>query len=262
MPVPASSPSADATLLEKNRRFYDALWSAARLVEPQRFNTWPLVRSLLEGAPERLEVAPGLRPRLPIEGTQFVDISVPALTRLRQRGARAAIGEVGALPFVDDRFDLVCALDIIEHVDDDEGALSELARVAKPGAVVLLSTPLFASRWTVFDELVGHKRRYEPTRLHELLTTHGLRVERSAAFGMQPESSRLVDFGMWWLSNHRERAMSWYNRVFMPLGLRFQKTLKITEGMIGTDRVDEVLMVCRRLPDECGRTVRRGRSEG
>jgi len=35
------------TYSTRNRRFYDLLWSGARLVEPQRFNTWPLVRSLL-----------------------------------------------------------------------------------------------------------------------------------------------------------------------------------------------------------------------
>ena len=36
-------------LLDANRRFYDMLWAGARLVEPQRFNTWPLVNSLLPG---------------------------------------------------------------------------------------------------------------------------------------------------------------------------------------------------------------------
>jgi len=45
-------------LLDENRRFYDLLWSGARLVEPQRFNTWPLVRSLLPESGRRLEVAP------------------------------------------------------------------------------------------------------------------------------------------------------------------------------------------------------------
>jgi hypothetical protein len=108
-------------LLDENRRFYDLLWSGARLVEPERFNTWPLVRSLLPQCARRLEVAPGLRPRLPLEGTQFVDISAPALAKLRSRGADVVLGEVTSLPFAGDAFDLVCALDIVEHVDDDDG---------------------------------------------------------------------------------------------------------------------------------------------
>jgi SAM-dependent methyltransferase len=231
-------------LLEENRRFYDLLWSGARLVEPQRFNTWPLVRSLLPQCGRRLEVAPGLRPRLPIEDTQFVDISAPALAKLRGRGAQVVLGEVTSLPFADDAFDLVCALDIIEHVEDDDGALSELSRVAQPGGTLLISMPLHPSRWTSFDDFVGHKRRYEPQRLLAKLTQHHLTVLSSAAFGMQPRSSLLVNFGMWWLIHHRERAMWWYNRALMPLGLRFQKELQFAPGMIATDEVDEILLVC------------------
>ena len=60
--------------------FYDPLWTSARLVAPERFNTWPMVRSLIAPGRPRLEVAPGLRPRLPIEGTCFVDISAPAVS--------------------------------------------------------------------------------------------------------------------------------------------------------------------------------------
>jgi SAM-dependent methyltransferase len=231
-------------LRDANRRFYDLLWSGARLVEPQRFNTWPLVRSLLPGSTRRLEVAPGLRPRLPLEDTQFVDISAPALAKLRGRNAHVVLGEVTSLPFADDAFDLVCALDIIEHVDDDDGALSELSRVAKPGGTLLISTPLHPSGWTSFDDFVGHKRRYEPQRLLAKLAQHHLAVASSAAFGMQPRSSILVNIGMWWLLHHRERAMWWYNRALMPLGLRFQKKLHLTQGMIATDGVDEILLVC------------------
>ena len=233
-------------LLDQNRRFYYSLWSAASLVEPQRFNTWPLVQSLLPESGRRLEVAPGLRPRLPIEGTQFVDISAPALARLRERGAQVALSQVTALPFADAAFDLVCALDIVEHVEDDDGALSELSRVARDGAALVISMPLHPSRWTSFDDFVGHKRRYEPAHLIAKMEQHHLVVERSAVFGMQP-SSRLVEIGMWWLLHHRKQAMWWYNRAFMPLGLRLQKELLLVPGMIATAEVDEILLVCRRV---------------
>jgi len=236
----------DAELLQVNRRFYEAMWGDARLVQPQRFNTWPLVSSLLSRAPRRLEVAPGLRPRLPLDGTQFIDISALALARLRQSGASTALALVGAIPFGSAAFDLVCALDILEHVDDDDGALAELSRVAAPGATFLLSAPLHPSHWTAFDEMVGHRRRYEPLRLVEKLSDHGITVERSAVYGMRPRSSRMVELGMWWLEHHRERAMWWYNRVLMPLGVRFQKVLTFRPGMIDSEEVDEVLLVCRK----------------
>jgi len=244
--APSAAAPADEDLLDKNRRFYDLLWSGATLVEPQRFNTWPLVQSLLPSCPRRLEVAPGLRPRLPLAGTQFVDISAPALAKLQGRGAQVVQSQVSSLPFPAGSFDLVCALDIVEHVDDDEGVLAELARVARAGATVLISTPLHQSMWTPFDDFVGHKRRYEPGELLAKLARHHLRVERSAVFGMQPRSSRLVDAGMWWLVHHRERAMWWYNRVFMRVALWSQEELSFSPGLLPTAGVDEVFLVCRR----------------
>lgn len=246
--VQSSSSQAlnERELLDRNRSYYDLLWSDARLVEPQRFNTWPLVQSLLPAAVRRLEVAPGLRPRLPIEGTQFLDISEPALAKLRGRGAQVTLGKVTCLPFADRSFDLVCALDIIEHVEDDDGALSEVARTLKPGGAMLVSMPLHAALWTSFDDFVGHKRRYDPAELLSKLERNHLTVEHSAVFGMQPRSSRLVDLGMWWLLHERERAMWWYNRVFMQLGLLFQKRLRLESGMIATDGVDEILLLCRK----------------
>jgi SAM-dependent methyltransferase len=238
--------SSASELLEANRRYYDSLWSGAQLVEPRLFNTWPLVQSLARECAARLEVAPGLRPRLPIEDTQFVDISGPALDKLHAHGASVVMGLVTSLPFADAAFDLVCALDIVEHVDDEGAALEELSRVAKSGATVLLSLPLHPERWTAFDDFVGHRRRYEPERLAATLGAHRLEIERSAVYGMQPRSSKLLDLGMWWLTHRRERALWWYNRVFMPLGLRFQKTLNFGAGLIDTGGVDEILMVCRK----------------
>ena len=243
----AAPPSrAIPALTETNRRFYDGLWSDAALVEPSRFNTWPLVTALCERATRRLEVAPGLRPRLPLQGTAFLDLSAPALRTLHSRGGRAAHGSINALPFADRTFDLVCAFDIVEHVEDDDGALAELARVAAPEATLLLSVPLHPQAWNAFDEYVGHCRRYEPEALTEKLARHGFAIERSAVYGMQAKSSRLLDLGMWFLRRHRATAMRWYNRVFMPIGLRMQKPLRWVDGMIDTRSVDEALLVCRR----------------
>ena len=236
----------DAQLVDANRAFYDALWSASSLVDASRFNTWPVVQSLVEHAADRLEVAPGLRPRLPIEGTHFVDLSAPAVRTLRANGAQATEAQITALPFDDASFDLVCALDIVEHVDDDRGALGELVRVARPNATLLLSVPLHPSRWTSFDDFVGHRRRYEPAQLLDLLETYGLSVERSAVYGMQPESSRLLDFGVWGMTHHPKFANWLYNRVLLPIGMRTQKPLEFVDGLLDTARVDEVLLVCRR----------------
>lgn len=233
-------------LRQVNQTFFDDLWRDAWLIGPERFNTWPLVARLAATAPRRLEVAPGLRPRLPIARTRFVDISPPAIHALRGVGGLATRGSITALPFAAASFDLVAALDIVEHVDDDDRAFAELVRVAAPGAVLLLSIPLHPSRWTTLDDIVGHRRRYEPARLLALLAKHGLAVEQTAEYSMQPKSSWLVDYGMKYLVEQRGKAIWWYNRVIMPLALRFEKKLGLTPGLVDLERADEIILVCRR----------------
>ncbi len=236
--------SPDAAAI--NRRFYDALWADTYLIRPERFNTWPLVRELNAAGSSRLEIGPGLRPRLPIPGTCFVEISRAALSRLARHGGIAAQASAQALPFPGAAFDLVMAMDIIEHVDDDEPVFRELARVLRPGGTLVLSSPLHPDSWTSFDDVVGHFRRYQPQELLAQLTRHGLTLERSAVYGMQPRSRMLSRIGAWWLTRRREQAMRWYNRVFMPLGLLCAKRLRLVPGMIDVTRVDEVLLVCRK----------------
>jgi SAM-dependent methyltransferase len=228
-----------------NRDFYDKLWRRARLQRPERFNTWPLVRDLLPRLPARLELGPGLRPRLPIAGTRFVDISAPAVTRLRAHGGLATVGCLDALPFPDASTDLVCAMDVIEHVEDDRRVLREIRRVLAPGGVLLCSVPLHPDRWTAFDDLVGHARRYEPAALTALLAAHGFRVEKSATFGMQPSNPRWVRYGQWWLEHHHAWAIFWYNWVGMPFAMLVQPRLHLSDGLIDTIAVDEVVIVCR-----------------
>jgi SAM-dependent methyltransferase len=237
----------DEELLAGNLDFYDPLWKRSRLASPEGFNTWPLVQSLLAPSQRRLEVAPGLRPRLPLDGTRFVDASRPAVAKLRKKGAHAEVALVSRLPFADRTFDLVAAFDIVEHVDDDDAALSELARVAAPGSTLLLSVPLHPSRWTKFDDLAGHRRRYEPELLWSKLTRHGLNVERTAVYGMQPRSPWLLAFGIWWLTNLREFAFWWYDRVILRFGAVFQRRLELTPGVLDVSDVDEVLLVCRKV---------------
>jgi SAM-dependent methyltransferase len=240
-----------STLQEDNRIFYEPLWQRSRLTRPERFNTWPLVSRLLqesgrERPKSRLEVAPGLSPRLPIDGTHFVDMSPAAVAKLRQHGADASVGLVSRLPFADASMDLVAAFDIVEHVENDDEALAELSRVARSDATLLLSVPLHASRWTAFDALVGHGRRYRPGDLLGKLAHHKWRVVESAPFGLQPSSRLVLDFVVWSFRHRPEHARWWYSRVVLPLGAFFQKKLSLSQGMIDADEVDEVLLVCRR----------------
>jgi SAM-dependent methyltransferase len=244
----------ESELAATNRRFYDALWGRSRLAGPARFNTWPLVASLVGSAPARLEVGPGLRPRLPLEGTRFVDMSEPAVAKLREAGADAVLGVASNLPFADATFDLVAALDIVEHVDDDDAVFAELSRVATESSTLILSAPLDPAKWTAFDALVGHRRRYAPAELRDKLSSHGWSVVSTAVYGMQPKSSRLLDYGVWQLQHRPERAIWVYDRIILPLAAFFQKKLELVPGMAAAEapEVDEILLVCRRPEPERG----------
>ena len=245
MPTRAA-PQETRSNLASNRRFYDALWSTSYIVSPQRFNTWPLLSAFAASATARLEIGPGLHPRLPIAGTHFVDISGPALSRLKTREGLTTQGTITALPFPDCSFDLVCAFDIVEHVEDDQQAFRELGRVARDGATIIFSVPLDPARWTAFDTLVGQVRRYDPDDLLDVLGEHSFVLEQSAVFGMQPRSGWLLDLAVWGLTQRRVQAMRWYNMLFLPLGLLMQKHLACAPGLIDVAKVDELLLVCRR----------------
>lgn len=245
MPTSLAQPDP-RSLVAKNSRFYDDFWTRTYLTRPESFNTWPLISALLPVAPNRLEIGPGLRPRLPIAGTHFLDLSPPAIVQLKAHRGLARTGEITALPYAASRFGLVAAFDVIEHVADDELAFTELTRVLQPGGRLLFSVPLHPARWTVFDEHVGHARRYEPAALAARLARHGLEVEHTAVFGMQSNNPRLLRHAIEGLTRHPAVAVFCYNWLFFPLGRLFQPRLKWTDGLMDLSAVDEVLLVCRR----------------
>jgi SAM-dependent methyltransferase len=232
-------------LAAKNSDFYNAFWSKTYLTSPRRFNTWPLMAKLAGDAEHRLEIGPGLRPRSPISGTRFLDISPFVVARLNARGGLGHCGDITELPFTEHSMDLVAAFDVIEHVEDDRRVFAEIRRVLKPGGQLVFSVPLHADRWTTFDDYVGHARRYTPEALRLLLSSHGLVVEKSAVFGMQSNNPRLLEWAVNGLKRHHSIAVRCYNWLFFPLGLLFQKPLVFREGLMDLSEVDEVLLICR-----------------
>jgi SAM-dependent methyltransferase len=69
---------------------------------------------------------------------------------------------------------LVCAFEVLEHIDDDRAALAEWVRLIAPGGTLLLSVPAFQRRFGASDVRSGHFRRYDPALLRERLTEAGL----------------------------------------------------------------------------------------
>ena len=108
------------------------------------------------------------------------DFSPEALQFCTARGVHASLSraDVRRLPFADSVFDVVTAMDIIEHIDDDKAAASEIFRVLKPGGRLLVSVPAFQSLWSEHDEALHHYRRYTSPRLKDLFQRVGLSVDK------------------------------------------------------------------------------------
>jgi SAM-dependent methyltransferase len=73
----------------------------------------------------------------------------------------------------DSRFDLVCAFEVLEHVEDDLGALRAWRGHVHPGGFILLSMPAHQRRFGAHDRAVGHYRRYDPAPTRDLLRRAG-----------------------------------------------------------------------------------------
>jgi glycosyltransferase involved in cell wall biosynthesis/SAM-dependent methyltransferase len=73
----------------------------------------------------------------------------------------------------DERFDLVCAFEVLEHIEDDATTLKEWATRLRPGGFLLLSVPAHQRRYARADEMAGHFRRYDPAAMTALLTRCG-----------------------------------------------------------------------------------------
>jgi SAM-dependent methyltransferase len=75
------------------------------------------------------------------------------------------------------KFDLVLMLDVLEHVENDRAALLDgVSSFLEPRGWLLVSVPAGESLFSRHDELLGHKRRYVPARLHALVKEAGLTI--------------------------------------------------------------------------------------
>jgi SAM-dependent methyltransferase len=110
-----------------------------------------------------------------------VDISEEALDFCRKRGLRnVRTADVMHLPFADSSFDVVTALDVLEHLDDDSGALREWRRVLNPGGRIFIFAPAHRWLWSLQDDVSHHKRRYTARTLRAAVERGGLILERQS----------------------------------------------------------------------------------
>ncbi|TDC94614.1 class I SAM-dependent methyltransferase [Actinomadura sp. 7K507] len=113
-----------------------------------------------------------------------IDLSPDAVALARAHGVEAYEGDARYLPLPPCAYDLALALDVLEHIEEDERAAAEIARVLKPGGMALLSVPCDMALWSAHDVALGRVRRYTRRTLAELVEGAGLVLERTWSRGV------------------------------------------------------------------------------
>jgi glycosyltransferase involved in cell wall biosynthesis/SAM-dependent methyltransferase len=113
-----------------------------------------------------------LATRAPYVGVEPDDTSRSTAASRLPAGARllASVDELDD----SETFDLVCAFEVLEHIEDDRRILKQWVERVRPGGHVLVSVPADPQRYAAADELAGHFRRYSDADLSDLFESAGL----------------------------------------------------------------------------------------
>ncbi|MEM7428624.1 MAG: class I SAM-dependent methyltransferase [Pseudomonadota bacterium] len=129
------------------------------------------------------------------------------------RGKSGCRIEKGALPaeipFRPGSFDVAVALDVIEHIEDDEAGLAALRRQLKPGGKLLMTVPALPWLWSAHDEQHHHYRRYTRAELNQKLQKAGFKPLK----------------------------LSYFNTLLFPAVLAFRALKKIAGGTSSDDHM-------------------------
>lgn len=100
--------------------------------------------------------------------------------RLGRQVMSAPLPELDGVP--DRHYDLIGAFDVIEHIDDDRGALTSIAAKLKPGGKFLMTVPAHQWMWSAHDVVNHHKRRYSKRALKALIERSPLKLSKIGYF--------------------------------------------------------------------------------
>ena len=115
---------------------------------------------------------------------EAIEIDPEARTIASERlGRQVGDAPLPVLPGVDrGAFDLIAVLDVVEHIEDDVGALTAMAACLKPGGKVLITVPAHPWMWSAHDVVNHHHRRYTKASLRQAIAAAGLKPEKLGYF--------------------------------------------------------------------------------
>ena len=130
-------------------------------------------------------IVEALRARHPRAVMVGCDLRQAPLAMARRRVRNVSFLQASARhPPFEGRFDLILALDVIEHLDDDAGALTGIAGALRPGGVLVVTVPQYPRLWSEVDDFSHHRRRYTCRELEDKVSAAGLQVLRRTSFFM------------------------------------------------------------------------------
>lgn len=112
------------------------------------------------------------------------DVSVEAIEFGLSNGIRKlAIAKSGEIEPTEGGFDLILALDVVEHIQDDLGAIRAIETALRPGGIAIITVPAYQWMWGVQDEVAHHFRRYTLKSLVSILSADkNLKILRKIYF--------------------------------------------------------------------------------
>ncbi|MBW6442123.1 class I SAM-dependent methyltransferase [Patescibacteria group bacterium] len=177
-----------------NKNLYDKIWKKTKVRKSSDYPEWVLLEEWVNGKDNMLEIGPGTRPRLPIEKGTFIDVSETAMGKLNKiREGCAIVSDLEPLPFVEGSYELICAFDVIEHVENDQTLIEEISRVLSKEGLFVFSVPMHQKYFDRFDKHCGHFRRYEPSEIEEKLKKANLKIVGVSRHGLRPKN-RLLNY--------------------------------------------------------------------
>lgn len=162
-----------------NKSWYDNFWKNYKIPEADFWPHFKIIKPLLKE--ESLEIGSGTKPKLPVKDNYFIEISHEAAKRLKKLGGKIfELDVVNKFPFPREKFHLICAFEVLEHVPDDIFVLHEINRTLKKNGICLISFPLNMQFWNNYDVVVGHVRRYDPKEIEKTFRACGLKIVKYA----------------------------------------------------------------------------------
>jgi SAM-dependent methyltransferase len=177
-----------------------------------------------------------------------LDVEQQCVEELRARHGGCADLEAAVLDAQDRSFrdlirfsaDSCVCINVLEHIEDDLSALTNMAAVLPPGGRVILIVPAFQTLFGPIDELLGHYRRYDKRSLKGLCARSGFRVTKLRYLNS-------VGFFGWWINarilkktEQSERQIAFFDRYIVPV-------MSKVEGIVAPPFGQSLLAVLTRV---------------